>query len=226
MTTEQRSFDEEPRLTDRTEQEAEEATETEDKTTEDEMAKELAVQEAGSAAAVPEPQPGESETAENMADDLPSEGEALGADAPSDSAASGSLFSTFGVIPPTYASRTQLRSGIEEANWFNQFRERLAQSYSTPHGGEVKTFGMAEAVEVPLRQPIAADNDAEADAGADIAAVTGTTGATDTGTTDDASMTRTEAAHTDTTHDETADAGTAEITAVADQTDNDDAEQT
>lgn len=154
VTTDKQNFDEAPQMTNRTDKEG--SMEDVDTMTEDEMAEELALQEAGSAAAVPE------QESDEGSDEISTGGTPFEPHAMTDPTATGPIFSTFGVLPSTNpARRTQLRSGTEEAYWFNQFRERLTQSYQAPPSGEVKTFGMTEAAEVPLHQPIAEGDDTD-----------------------------------------------------------------
>lgn len=165
-----RNFDEAPRPADPIDQEAEEIVDGD-------VAEELAMQAAGSTAAVGDPQPAENDPIGNIADH--SSEDSVDSDTPSSQTAGGSIFSTFGVIPPTYPSRTPLRSGIEEANWFNQFRERLVQSYTTPQTSEMKTFDTSEAA-----GPIAESDDTDESTDTDGADVIHATQSTDTGTAD------------------------------------------
>lgn len=146
VTTDKRKFDEDP----------EQASKAK---SEDEMAEELAMQEAGSEAAIPEPQPKEPENPESFADDIPFETGPSERHFNPDPSASGSVFGSFGTIQTTFPSgRTQqFRSGQEEADWFNQFRERLSQSHAETQAGNVQIFGTTEAAEVPVHKVISED---------------------------------------------------------------------
>lgn len=151
MTTDKQNFDEDPKLTNATDDVTEEL-ETESA---DEMAEELALQEAGSEAAVAEPQPVEPENPESFNDDIPFEGGPAERHDNLGDTSGGSIFGSFGAISTTFPSgRTQLRSGLEDADWFNRFRDRWTESYAQTDTGNVQTFGSTEAAEVPVHEMI------------------------------------------------------------------------